>query len=153
MVAEKLDEALEVITGLWSGEPFQHHGRHYTVEDARFLPTPVRGSRVPIWAACVVPHTKPLTRAARWDGVILANITDAGSIEPVPVEDVRTAVAVIRDRRPPDAGDFDVAVSYAGIPSADELTTYAEVGVTWTMSTGWVDQLDELVELAGTAPR
>lgn len=153
VLADKLDEALEVITGLWSGERFRHHGRYYSVEEAQFLPTPVRGRRVPIWASCVVPATKPLARAARWDGVILARFTEAGTIEPVPVDDVRAAVATIREQRAPDAGEFDVAISYAGIPSPQELADYAEAGVTWTMSTGWIDQLDELIELAGTAPR
>jgi alkanesulfonate monooxygenase SsuD/methylene tetrahydromethanopterin reductase-like flavin-dependent oxidoreductase (luciferase family) len=27
--AEKLDESLEIITGLWSGERFSHEGKHY----------------------------------------------------------------------------------------------------------------------------
>ena len=29
--AAMLDEGLAVLTGLWSGRPFSHHGRHYTV--------------------------------------------------------------------------------------------------------------------------
>src|ERR671934_1983122 len=31
--AQMLDEALEVLTAAWSGEPVHHHGRHYTVDD------------------------------------------------------------------------------------------------------------------------
>ena len=27
-----LDEALDIITGLWSGEPFNYHGTHYHIE-------------------------------------------------------------------------------------------------------------------------
>jgi alkanesulfonate monooxygenase SsuD/methylene tetrahydromethanopterin reductase-like flavin-dependent oxidoreductase (luciferase family) len=26
-----LDEGLEVLAGLWSGEPFGHHGEHYRI--------------------------------------------------------------------------------------------------------------------------
>lgn len=33
--AEKLDEALDVITTLWSGGLVQHHGRHYMVDGVR----------------------------------------------------------------------------------------------------------------------
>jgi G6PDH family F420-dependent oxidoreductase len=34
---EMLEEAVTVIRGLWSGQTFNHHGRHYTVEDARIF--------------------------------------------------------------------------------------------------------------------
>jgi G6PDH family F420-dependent oxidoreductase len=37
---EMLEEAVEVIRGLWSGEFFDHHGRHYTVEHARIYTRP-----------------------------------------------------------------------------------------------------------------
>jgi len=37
---DMLDEALEVLTGLWSGKPFSHEGRHYRLRDAHFLPPP-----------------------------------------------------------------------------------------------------------------
>ena len=149
-VAAKLDEALEVIAGLWSGEPFSHHGRHYTVEDAQYLPTPVQRPRIPVWTACVVPHTAPLRRAARWDGVVLGAISESGSLDPVPPDEVRRAVDVIRSHRDPAAGPFDVAVSHSGIPDGTELDTYTEVGVTWVMATGWVDQLGDLIDLAAT---
>ena len=38
--ADKLDEALHVITALWTGEPVDHDGEHYTVRDTQFLPAP-----------------------------------------------------------------------------------------------------------------
>src|SRR5438132_977056 len=65
----KLDESLDVLAGLWSGEPFTYHGRHYTVENQRFLPKPVQSPRIPIWVAATWPHKAPFRRAARWDGL------------------------------------------------------------------------------------
>lgn len=153
VIAEKLDEALEVITGLWTGEPFDHGGRHYTVAGAQHLPTPVQHPRVPIWSACIAPNTRPLRRAARWDGVVLGAFDEGGGIVPVPVDQVRDAVASIAAQRPPDAGSFDVAISHSGRPSDTELTDYAAAGVTWIMVAGWVDQLSDLVQWAGTVPR
>lgn len=44
-----LDEALEVIAGLWTGAPFSFHGEHYRVEEITFLPAPVQQPRIPIW--------------------------------------------------------------------------------------------------------
>jgi G6PDH family F420-dependent oxidoreductase len=37
---EMLEEAVAVIRGLWEGGTFNHHGRHYTVEDARLFTLP-----------------------------------------------------------------------------------------------------------------
>src|ERR1700686_4535348 len=36
--AELLDESLEILTGLWSGQPFSFQGKHYHVEEMTFLP-------------------------------------------------------------------------------------------------------------------
>ena len=38
--AEMLDEAIEVIRLLWAGDEASHHGRHYTVENARLYTLP-----------------------------------------------------------------------------------------------------------------
>jgi probable F420-dependent oxidoreductase len=67
---EMLDEALDVITRLWSGSEVNHIGAHYRVEGAHFLPTPVQQPRIPIWVGGFWPHRKPMRRAARWDGVM-----------------------------------------------------------------------------------
>jgi G6PDH family F420-dependent oxidoreductase len=37
---EMLEEAVEVIRGLWQGGQYSHHGRHYTVENARIYDLP-----------------------------------------------------------------------------------------------------------------
>jgi alkanesulfonate monooxygenase SsuD/methylene tetrahydromethanopterin reductase-like flavin-dependent oxidoreductase (luciferase family) len=150
IVAAKLDESLDVLAQMWSGEAFSHHGSHYTVDDAQFLPVPVQRPRIPVWAACIVPHTRPLRRAARWDGVVLGAFDESGGLVPVPPDEVRRAVATIAEHRAPGAGPFDVAISHSGIPDDDEMATYGEAGVTWVMATGWVDQLGDLIDLAAT---
>ncbi len=47
--AEKLDESLDILTGLWSGESFSHHGKHYNLSEMTFLPKPRQEPRIPIW--------------------------------------------------------------------------------------------------------
>ena len=47
--AGMLDEALEILTAAWSGEPVYHRGEHYTVDGMRFLPRPVQRPGVPVW--------------------------------------------------------------------------------------------------------
>ena len=49
--AAKLDEGLEIVTGLWSGEPFEHRGEQFTVRETCFRPPPVQRPRIPVWIA------------------------------------------------------------------------------------------------------
>lgn len=64
-----LDEGLEVLTGLWSAQPFSYQGEHYQVEDAHFIPGPVQTPRIPVWVGGVWPNKAPFRRMARWDGM------------------------------------------------------------------------------------
>ena len=66
---QQLDEALEVVTGLWGGIPFSYAGQHYSIKETQFLPAPIQQPRIPIWVAGVWPGTKPFRRAAQYDGV------------------------------------------------------------------------------------
>jgi len=126
-----LDEGLAVLTGLWSGEPFNYEGSHYTVRDAQFLPTPAQTPRIPIWVAGAWPHKAPLRRAARWDGVCPVHRDDS----PMQPEEIREMLAYIVQQRT-SGESFDVAVAgFVGNKTPDEATAllrnYAEAGITW----------------------
>jgi len=69
--AKMTDEALDVLTGLWSGEPFDFEGDYYSVSDSQFLPRPVSQPRIPIWIGGYYPHKPPMRRAAKWDGMFM----------------------------------------------------------------------------------
>ena len=69
---EKLDEALEILQGLWKGKPFGFSGKHYKIEEGTvFLPKPYgdRG-KIPIWVGGGKWswRKKPFRRAARFEG-------------------------------------------------------------------------------------
>jgi probable F420-dependent oxidoreductase len=63
-----LDEALSVLVGLWSGEPFSYAGSYYHIESAHFLPKPLQQPHIPIWVGGNWPNKAPFRRAAKWDG-------------------------------------------------------------------------------------
>lgn len=42
-------EWLDVVTRLWSGEPVNHQGRHFTIEDLRLVPRPHKGHRPTVY--------------------------------------------------------------------------------------------------------
>jgi len=71
---QMLDEALEILTAAWSGEPVHHRGKHYTVDGIQFLPRPVQRPGVPVWAAGLRGNVKPLSRAAGHDGFFPVNL-------------------------------------------------------------------------------
>jgi alkanesulfonate monooxygenase SsuD/methylene tetrahydromethanopterin reductase-like flavin-dependent oxidoreductase (luciferase family) len=67
--AEMLDEGLQVLTGLWTGEPFEFHGVYNHIDETVFMPGPVQVPRIPIWVARFWPNKPPMRRAARFDGM------------------------------------------------------------------------------------
>jgi alkanesulfonate monooxygenase SsuD/methylene tetrahydromethanopterin reductase-like flavin-dependent oxidoreductase (luciferase family) len=129
--AALLDESLDVVTGLWSGEPFSYQGAHYTVRNAQFLPTPAQAPRIPIWVANVWPNKRPLRRAARWDGVYPIH-WDGHPMQP---DEIREMLAYIHQYRSSDARLEVVVAGYVGNQSPTAATallrTYSEAGVTW----------------------
>jgi hypothetical protein len=126
-----LDEGLDVLVQLWSGERVNYTGRHYQLHDALFLPTPLQQPRIPIWIAGVWPFKKPFQRAARWDGV--CPLKQAYQL--MQPEDIREMLSYIRQFRMIDE-PFDVLASgnTSGTERQEDLDLirpYAEAGATW----------------------
>lgn len=69
-LGRRYDEALDVITSLWTGEEVDHEGECFTLRGAKLPLTPVQRPRVPIVPAGWWPNKAPLRRAARWDGLM-----------------------------------------------------------------------------------
>ena len=70
---DMLDEHLDLLSRLWTGDPSRYEGRYYTVAGPtvrQVLPPPLQQPRIPIWVGGTWPGTRPFTRAARWDGVV-----------------------------------------------------------------------------------
>lgn len=118
-----LDEALEILVAAWSGEPVNHRGRHYLVDDVQFLPRPVQRPRLPVWTAAFPRNVKPLRRAARYDGFFPVNLEN--------VDEFAQAVAAVRELRGDDPTPYDVAVE---LPPGSDVSPYAEAGATWWMT-------------------
>jgi alkanesulfonate monooxygenase SsuD/methylene tetrahydromethanopterin reductase-like flavin-dependent oxidoreductase (luciferase family) len=134
--AQMLDEALEVLEGLWSGREFGFSGRHYQVARTRFTPTPLQQPRVPIWLAGYWPNRAPFRRAARFDGAFPLLDPARGPAH----EQLREVAAFLRDLRP-GGEPFDLV--HLGEPrpgeparGAAEIARCSEAGATW-----WLDRL------------
>ena len=131
--ARKLDEGLEILTGLLSGDLFSYQGEYYKLEEMRFLPKPVQSPHIPIWVGGTWPNKRPIHRAAKYDGYFPDAV-----LAPVAPEDWVEIQGIIASHRKSDS-DFDL-VQY-GVAPGDDLATaaalvapYQEVGITW-----WVE--------------
>jgi probable F420-dependent oxidoreductase len=128
-----LDEGLEVLTGLWSGEPFSYEGAHYSVAGTTFRPVPYQSPRIPVWVGGFWPNKAPFRRMARWDGMFPL-FGEAESLAQE-LEQLREAVAYVKERRA-GTSPFDVVCS--GVTPGDKpdeareiVGRYAAMGTTW----------------------
>jgi alkanesulfonate monooxygenase SsuD/methylene tetrahydromethanopterin reductase-like flavin-dependent oxidoreductase (luciferase family) len=125
--SERLDEGLDVLAALWSGKPVNHQGAHFSVTTEGFLPVVERPR---VWTAATRAKSKPLARAAKWDGLICA---DRYGLEVEP-EDLRSMVKAVQAQRPQDT-PFDV-IRFGRTADASDVDTVracAEAGATWWM--------------------
>jgi F420-dependent oxidoreductase-like protein len=65
---DRLEDALEVVTRLMTGEPVSFEGHHVRLDGARLLPRPVQQPRPPVWIGGTGPR-RTLPIAARWADV------------------------------------------------------------------------------------
>ncbi len=129
--ADKLDEGLEIMAGMWSGQPYGFDGRYNQVERYTFLPRPIQRPRIPVWIAGKWPNRAPFRRAARWDGVFPMKVGD----EQMTPDDVREVVGYVGEYLPGDR-PFDVSIFLGGMVDRSGLAPglieeFGRAGVTW----------------------
>ena len=153
VLARRLDEGLEALNLLWSGEPVTYHGEHVTIDDIAFAPTPVQRPRVPIWVGGMWPNKPPMRRAARWDGAI-PGTSGVAEGKPPSVEEASELVRFLRRQLLAygrEAEPFDIVLggaSPAGRAAArDMVGPLADVGATW-----WDERLPWGDEMSRTEP-
>ena len=140
--AELVDEGLEVLTGLWAGQPFRYEGQHYRIEPTGFFPPPppVQRPRIPIWVVGAWPRPKSMARAVRFDG-LLPNVFDAdGKPRKATPEDVAAMRSFVADHHQ-DPGNFDIVVE--GETPGDEPEALAEAGATWWLEVRWAGKASD----------
>lgn len=130
MRAEKLDEGLDILSGLWSGKPFSYDGKHYQIEKIKFRPATLQKPRIPVWVGGYWPRKAPFRRAARWDGAF--PLKHGGAMTP---KDYLALKTFIDEQRGGDSPYDLVTMGYLrNKTKAEQETTlngYTQSGVTW----------------------
>jgi alkanesulfonate monooxygenase SsuD/methylene tetrahydromethanopterin reductase-like flavin-dependent oxidoreductase (luciferase family) len=147
--AELLDEGLEILTGLWRGQPFAFAGKHYRVTPSEFLPPPppVQQPRIPIWVVGIWPRPRSLARVAGYDGLIPSAVGDDGAVRQATPAELREMVAHVAAHRT-EPTPFDVVVEGTTpgddpAAAAERVRPWREAGATWWLEADW-DALDDL---------
>jgi alkanesulfonate monooxygenase SsuD/methylene tetrahydromethanopterin reductase-like flavin-dependent oxidoreductase (luciferase family) len=143
-----LDEGLDILAGLWSGEPFQFDGEHYHIEQAQFLPPPFQRPRIPVWVGGCWPNKRPFRRMARWDGMFPLFDVFGPEQEPVFAE----AVAFVQAERerlglhePFDVIKMGMSPGDDPAEAAARINSATKAGATW-----WLELL--MPEVYGLYP-
>jgi hypothetical protein len=145
--AELLDESLDILTGLWRGQPFSYKGQHYQVQPTEFFPPPppLQQPRIPIWVVGAWPRLKSMRRALRYEGLLPNVFDNQGKNRALTPADVEEIHAYVQQNRSPGT-PFDIVVEgvtpagnrQAGASQVDE---WARAGATW-----WIEALWEAIE-------
>lgn len=141
--AELLDEGLDVLTGLWHGQPFKYSGKHYKIKPTEFYPPPppVQKPRIPIWVVGAWPRMKSMNRVLHYDG-LLPNVLGIdgrmGSPEPKDVSEMRLWIEKHRSAK----AQFDIIVEGRSsgddpVKAGETVRPWIEAGATWWTETMW----------------
>jgi alkanesulfonate monooxygenase SsuD/methylene tetrahydromethanopterin reductase-like flavin-dependent oxidoreductase (luciferase family) len=148
--AELVDEGLDILEGLWKGQPFNYDGKHYHIRETKFqpAPSPLQKPRIPIWMVGVWPKMKSMRRVLRCDGWIPSALNQEGSMAQAGPEQIRTGLAWLKENQ---AGETPLDVIAEGVTAgldakkaADLVQPWAEAGATWWLEALWsaMDQPD-----------
>ncbi len=161
--AELLDEGLEIITGLWRGQPFSFKGTHYTVKETWFYPPPppVQQPRIPIWVVGAWPRRKSMLRALRYDGII-PTVSDPGKGMRNPTPEEIPSIKKYIEAKRPSKKHFEIVVEGRSLPvdeakAREIVRPWAEAGATWYIATKWAAMdkpklLDEFLDRIRKGP-
>jgi hypothetical protein len=147
--AELVDEGLDILFGLWKGQPFEYTGKHYQVHETKFTPAPrpIQQPRIPVWMVGLWPKMKSMRRVLRCDGLLpSAKEADGRTVQarPAEVREMKTWIEANRG----GSSSFDVIVE-GKTPGLDRekgraiVSEWADVGATW-----WIEAMWDVMEQA-----
>ena len=132
--AELMDEGLEIMASLWTGQPVAHEGVHYTLRPSKFptIKHVIQQPHPPVWCVGALDSGKSMTRALSWNGLIPQVVAD-GSARQATLEELCNAMPAIRDAV--GSAPYDIIVE--GSSQEHSPAAWFEAGATWWIESLW----------------
>lgn len=151
--AQRLDEGLEILTGLWTGKPVSFSGECYKVDGMRMLPPALQSPRIPIWVPGVWQKPKSMERALRWDGIIPQKHKSMSRMTATEIGELKRFVDDHRQQGSPfdiiSGGETSGTNRAAAVK---KVRPYIKAGATWWLESKWTFSSDELRERIKQGP-
>ncbi|MHA2169731.1 MAG: LLM class flavin-dependent oxidoreductase [Candidatus Kariarchaeaceae archaeon] len=134
--AELLDESLDIIQELSTGEIINFNGKHYHLKQVQLLPKPYQ-ERIPIIVGGEWPNKPPFRRAARYQGVVPISNNWPNRLSPEDIIKIQVYIAKHRTLKEP------IEVTLGGSTPVDQseakkiIQPYKDVGLSW-----WLEDID-----------
>lgn len=116
----RLEEGLDIISRLLEGETLAHVGEHFRVDGVSLEPRPAQEPRPPIWCAARGSATKPVRRAAHYDGMFPIEVDESSFLSMLDI--------VAAERGSLDGFDVCLRTDYDGV-----APPFADRGATWML--------------------
>lgn len=142
--AERLDEGLDILTGLWNGQPFQYDGNQYQLKPTEFTSPPplMQKPRIPIWVVAAWPKMKSMHRAMKYDGILPNFMGTDGKVRmgPPALEEIQEMIRFVRQEIEPGRS-YDIILEGETDPAKPEtlniVRSYRDAGATWWIEASW----------------
>lgn len=140
--AELLDEGLDILAGLWRGQPFTYTGKHYQLRETSFTPAPapIQQPRIPIWVVGAWPREKSMQRPLRWDGILPAQFNAEGKVENASPATVAQIKQYVASKAPFDIVVEGITPGSDPAAAAEILGPWIEAGATWWIEAAWEEK-------------
>jgi alkanesulfonate monooxygenase SsuD/methylene tetrahydromethanopterin reductase-like flavin-dependent oxidoreductase (luciferase family) len=140
--AELLDESLDIITGLWGGQPFVYTGKHYQISESTFphKPPPCHNQRVPIWVVGLWPNKRSMARAVKYQGILPSVRDEHQGFRRLTHEDV----SAVRNHTGP--GVDIIVEGEEGKGSPGQSMNWKDAGATWYIESLWETQFESDIQ-------
>jgi hypothetical protein len=146
--AELVDEGIDILHGLWKGQPFNYNGKHYKIKENKFIhqpPNPLNNSRVPIWMVGAWGSDKSMRRVLKCDGLLPQKVRPPNSdpnehaaITPAELHDIIAWVRANRTATTPFDYVIEAPFGVDPVKEAEIMAPWQEAGATWWIDSMWM---------------
>jgi probable F420-dependent oxidoreductase len=144
---DRLEEALDVLKGLFSPGPFEYRGRHYRIEGLESFPVPAQRPHPPILVAG--SRRRMLSLAARQADIVAIQPVSTGSGDVVDDSDARSPERLqlqlgwIRDAAEGRLSELELSSSATIVVAHDRTRAAAELA----LSRNWAVTPEQVLEM------